>query len=44
MASGEVVNEQIRRGKVLEHFANHRACLVGIEARGGARHWAGAGP
>ena len=40
MASGEVVNVQIRRGKVLEHFANHRACLVGIEACGRAHHWA----
>ncbi|SCC91121.1 transposase [Thiomonas sp. X19] len=40
MATGELSNVQIKRGKVLEHFANHRPCLIGIEACGGAHHWA----
>lgn len=30
----------LRRGKVLEYFANLPACVVGIEACGGAQYWA----
>ncbi len=37
---GEVKNGKLRRQKVLEHFANRPACLVGMEACGGAHHWA----
>lgn len=40
MATGEIVNVQIKRAKVLEHFANRAPCLIGIEACGGAHHWA----
>jgi transposase len=40
MSSGEIVNVQLKRGKVLEHFANRTPCLIGIEACGGAHHWA----
>ena len=40
MTTGEIVNVQLKRAKVLEHFANHRPCLIGIEACGGAHHWA----
>lgn len=40
MVTGEIVNVQIKRAKVLEHFANRAPCLVGIEACGGAHHWA----
>jgi transposase len=40
MGTGEIVNVQIKRAKVLEHFANHAPCLVAIEACGGAHHWA----
>ena len=40
MATGEIVNIQIRRAKVLEHFANRAPCVVGIEACGGSHHWA----
>lgn len=40
MTTGEIVNMQLKRAKVLEHFANHRPCLIGIEACGGAHHWA----
>jgi transposase len=40
MGTGEIVNVQIKRGKVLEHFANRQPCLIAIEACGGAHHWA----
>ena len=40
MATGEIVNVQIKRAKVLEHFANRPPCLIAIEACGGAHHWA----
>ncbi len=40
MVTGEIVNVQIKRAKVLEHFANRAACLIAIEACGGAHHWA----
>lgn len=40
MATGEIVNLQLKRAKVLEHFANRVPCLIGIEACGGAHHWA----
>jgi transposase len=40
MGSGEIVNMQIKRAKVLEHFANKQPCLIAIEACGGAHHWA----
>src|SRR5579875_2340229 len=38
--TGEIVNKQIKRAKCLEFFANRAPCLVGIEACGGAHHWA----
>ena len=34
------MNKPIRRGKFLEFFANRAACLIGMEACGGAHHWA----
>ena len=40
MGTGEIINVQIKRAKVLEHFANRRPCLIAIEACGGAHHWA----
>jgi len=40
MGTGEIVNIQLKRTKVLEHFANKAPCLIGIEACGGAHHWA----
>lgn len=40
MTTGEIVNVHLKRGKVLQHFANHTPCLIGIEACGGAHHWA----
>lgn len=40
MATGEIINLQIKRARLAEHFANHAPCLVAIEACGGAHHWA----
>jgi len=39
-ATGEIVALQLKRGKFLEHFANRSSCVIGMEACGGAQHWA----
>jgi transposase len=38
--TGEIVNKQIKRAGFLAHFANRAPCLIGMEACGGAQHWA----
>lgn len=38
--TGEVISKQIKRVGFLEHFANRAPCLIGMEACGGAQHWA----
>jgi transposase len=38
--TGEIVNKQLKRAAFLEHFANREPCLIGMEACGGAQHWA----
>ena len=38
--TGEIVNKPIKRALFLEHFANRAPCLIGMEACGGAHHWA----
>lgn len=38
--TGEIVSKQIKRGAFLEMFANRSPCLIGMEACGGAQHWA----
>jgi transposase len=38
--SGEIVSKRVKRAKFLEHFANREPCLIGMEACGGAHHWA----
>lgn len=38
--TGEIKNVAIKRAKLLAHFANRAACRVGMEACGGAQHWA----
>lgn len=38
--TGEIMSVQLKRGKFLEHFANRARCLIGMEACGGAQHWA----
>lgn len=40
MSTGEVINVQLKRAKVLQHFANQPQRLIAIEACGGAHHWA----
>ena len=40
MRTGEIVNMQLKRAKVLEHFAGKPVCLIAMEACGGAHHWA----
>jgi len=38
--TGEIFNKKLSRDKFLEHFANRSPCLIGMEACGGAQHWA----
>lgn len=38
--TGEIVSVQLRRSKFLDYFANRQSCLIGMEACGGAQHWA----
>ncbi|WP_028232601.1 IS110 family RNA-guided transposase [Paraburkholderia mimosarum] len=38
--TGEIVNKPIKRAKFLQYFANRAPCLIGMEASGGAQHWA----
>ena len=40
MGTGEIVNVQIKRAKVIEHFANRKSSLVAIEACGSGHYWA----
>ena len=40
LETGELVDLRLTRAKFLEHFANRARCLVGMEACGGAQHWA----
>ncbi|TCG07405.1 IS110 family transposase [Paraburkholderia steynii] len=36
----EVINKAVRRDRFLDYFANREPCLIGMEACGGAQHWA----
>ena len=38
--TGEIVDRQLRREQVLEHFANRAPCLIGMESCGGSQYWA----
>lgn len=38
--TGEIVSKQIKRAGFLEQFSNRAPCLIGMEACGGAQHWA----
>ncbi|MCL2523168.1 MAG: IS110 family transposase [Betaproteobacteria bacterium] len=38
--TGEIVSKAVKRAKFLEFFANRAPCLIGMEACGGAHHWA----
>lgn len=38
--TGEIFNKAIKRAKFIEFFTNRSPCLIGMEACGGAHHWA----
>ncbi len=38
--TGKTVSVQLKRERFLEHFADRAPCLIGMEACGGAQHWA----
>ena len=38
--TGELMKLRLTRAKFLEYFANRAPCLIGMEACGGAQHWA----
>jgi len=38
--TGKTINKPIKRAQFLEFFANRAPCLIGMEACGGAHHWA----
>lgn len=38
--TGEITSRQVKRSVFLEQFANRAPCLIGMEACGGAQHWA----
>ena len=40
METGDIVSLQLKREKFLAHFTNRASCLIGMEACGGAQHWA----
>jgi transposase len=40
MSTGEIINKQLKTGKVLDYFVNKAPCLIAMEACGGAHHWA----
>ena len=39
-ANGQVIKKKLKRPELLTFFANYPASLIGIEACGGAHHWA----
>jgi transposase len=38
--TGEIISVQLKRGQFLTYFANRQPSLIGMEACGGAHHWA----
>ncbi|EHF4985803.1 ISCro5 transposase [Citrobacter freundii] len=40
MNTGEIFSKAIKRAKFIEFFTNRSPCLIGMEACGGAHHWA----
>lgn len=38
--TGELFNKAVKRTKFLEFFTNRPSCIIGMEACGGAHHWA----
>jgi transposase len=40
LADGKILKKKLNRNKLLEFFANYPASIIGMEACGGAHHWA----
>jgi len=40
METGEIISKQVKRAVYLEQFVSRTPCLIGMEACGGAQHWA----
>jgi transposase len=40
LADGKILKKKLNRTKLLEFFANYPASIIGMEACGGAHHWA----
>ena len=40
LADGKILKKKLNRSKLLEFFANYPASIIGMEACGGAHHWA----
>lgn len=40
LETGEIVSLRLKRARFLAHFVNRQPCLIGMEACGGAQHWA----
>jgi transposase len=40
LETGEIISRQVKRSVFLAQFANRTPCLIGMEACGGAQHWA----
>jgi hypothetical protein len=38
--TGEISSVQLKRKTFLAHFSNRSTCPIGMEAYGGAQHWA----
>ena len=38
--TGQTVSKAIKRASFLQYFSNRPRCLIGMEACGGAQHWA----
>ena len=38
--TGEIIDRQLRREQMLEHFANRAPCLIGMESCGSSQYWA----
>ena len=38
--TGEIVNRPLKRAQFLQYFVNRSPCVIGMEACGGAHHWA----
>lgn len=39
-ADNKAIKQKLKRAELLTYFANHHSSLIGIEACGGAHHWA----